>query len=56
MSIKIETDDGAYISFEDGEISWEAYNSCRDVYEYGELNKENTRKLYEAMKEYFEEK
>ena len=53
--MKIEKDN-EYIEFslKYGEIYYYHYDSIADIdYDFG-LNKEETRKLYEAMKEYYE--
>ena len=42
------------LSFEGGVVSWWAYSYQIDSSGGGELTMEETRKLYEAMKKYFE--
>lgn len=46
--------DKSGLSFEGGEVSWWAYSYYIDSSGGGELTLDETRKLYEAMKKYFE--
>lgn len=52
-SFEKESDESG-LSFEGGEVSWWAYSYNIDSCGGGELTKDETRKLYEAMKKYFE--
>ena len=46
---------GSYIDFTDGVITFSAYSYHIDSFGEGELSKEETHKLYEAMKAYYGE-
>ena len=39
------------LSFENGELNVSAYSYCIDSFGYVELDKQETKELYEAMKE-----
>jgi len=59
MSNTYEFDSGEYgcdLDFTDGVVTFGAYSYHIDSYGNGELSKEETRKLYEAMKEYYGDK
>ena len=47
---------GNSVDFSDGVLSVSAYSYYIDSYEEFELSKEDTKKLYEAMKEFYETK
>ena len=44
---------GCVIDFVDGEVTFGAFSYYKNCYGSGELSKEETRKLYEAMKAYY---
>lgn len=44
-----------FIWFECDTLCWSVHNQYTDKYDDGSCSKDETRKLYERMKEYFEE-